>query len=459
MQMNNLKSDALTSEIFDRLHWFIRLRWLAILGTTLVAIFLQWILLLPIYSHTLLLILCAMFLCNLAYRQIFKTKQKTNFIVWKVMVTPSDFANLQIGLDLIFLTFLWQMYGGIENPIMFFYIFHMLIASILLSKYNSYLWAVFSSLLITVTALMELFGILDHHSILGKISGIEIWNNLYWNIFILSSFCFTLIMVVYITSSISKRLRQKNQENIALQKQILGRKLEAFEKKLYFSEKMAALGKLAAGMAHEINNPLTTVLTYSECLLDEVEKDTNIEKDLKTIIEETIRIREIVKKVLNFARSSEQTEMHSVEINKELQETVNMIANQMHFINIKFFFDFGKDMPKVRISREHLKQITINLFVNASQAMKGIGEIYISTSTDTATGNTIIKVRDTGPGISLENKSKIFDPFFTTKKQGEGTGLGLSVSYGLIKMYGGNIRVESGEASGAEFIICLPESK
>jgi signal transduction histidine kinase len=457
--MNNIKVDALTSEIFDRLHWFIRLRWLAILGTFLGAAFLQWILLLPIFSETLLYILCAMLFCNIIYRQIFKTKQKTTFVLGKIIITPSDFANLQIGLDLIFLTFLWQMYGGIENPIMFFYIFHMLIASILLSKYNSYLWAVFSSLLITATALMELFGILDHHSILGKISGIEIWDNLYWNIFILTSFCFTLFMVVYITSSISKRLRQKNQENIALQKQISDRKLEAFEKKLYFSEKMAALGKLAAGMAHEINNPLTTVLTYSECLLDEVEKDSDVEKDLKTIIEETIRIREIVKKVLNFARSSVQTEMHSVEINKELKETVNMIANQMQFINIKFLFDLEKDIPKVRISREHLKQITINLFVNASQAMKGSGKIYISTSTDTSTGNSVIKVKDTGPGISLENKNKIFDPFFTTKKQGEGTGLGLSVSYGLIKMYGGTIQVESDEESGATFIICLPQIK
>jgi two-component system NtrC family sensor kinase len=136
-----------------------------------------------------------------------------------------------------------------------------------------------------------------------------------------------------------------------------------------------------------------------------------------------------------------------------------MIVNQMQFINIKFLFDLEKDIPKVRISREHLKQITINLFVNASQAMKGSGKIYISTSTDTSTGNSVIKVKDTGPGISLENKNKIFDPFFTTKKQGEGTGLGLSVSYGLIKMYGGTIQVESDEESGATFIICLPQIK
>jgi signal transduction histidine kinase len=219
---------------------------------------------------------------------------------------------------------------------------------------------------------------------------------------------------------------------------------------------MAALGKLAAGMAHEINNPLTTILSYSECLQDELMENKSQNEDIKTIISETIRIRRIVKEILNFARAGDQTETTPVDLNSEILEIVDMLQLQMNFINVLFKINLGKNLPRAGIGKEHLKQILINLLVNAAQAMTEKGTISLDTSIDRKENNVLLKCSDTGPGIPKEILTRIFDPFFTTKKQGEGTGLGLSVSYGLIKMYEGNIRVESEPGKGATFILSLP---
>jgi signal transduction histidine kinase len=332
----------------------------------------------------------------------------------------------------------------------------MIIASILLSKANSFFWALFSSCLLITTASLEYTGKIDHHPILFQLTGISLWNNLYWNIFILSAFCFTLLCVVYMTSSIATRLKQRNEEIIGLEKEIADRKIQDTKKQLFFSEKMASLGKLAAGMAHEINNPLTTILSYSECLEDELKKNPSHHNDIKTIISETIRIRGIVKQVLNFARAGDQIEAEPVNLNDISLEIVDMLQSQMDFRNVLFTLNLGKDLPPAKVGKEHLTQVLLNMMVNASQAMEGKGTIIIETLFRKEPGILQIKCTDTGPGISPENVSKIFDPFFTTKRQGKGSGLGLSVSYGLIKMYEGDITVKSKKGEGTTFTISLP---
>jgi two-component system NtrC family sensor kinase len=219
---------------------------------------------------------------------------------------------------------------------------------------------------------------------------------------------------------------------------------------------MAALGKLAAGMAHEINNPLTTILSYSECLADVLKEDETSQEDIKFVISETIRIRNIVKKVLDFARANEKREGAQLNLNDEIKETVNMVETQMDFINIEIVFKLESNLPFIIVDKEDLKQIFINLLVNASQAMEKKGKIEIATKYDAVNNIVSMELKDTGPGILPENRNKIFDPFFTTKRLGEGTGLGLSVSYGLMKTWGGNIAVDSDYGKGATFILTMP---
>jgi signal transduction histidine kinase len=451
--------DALQSETFDRLKWFIKLRWLAISGFAVFTFLCESVFKLHLFSWILANILIAMILCNLVFNWMTKKISIEGSKNSNPFLSLRGFANLQIGLDLIFLTILWHLFGGIENPLMFLFVFHMIIASILLSKRNSYAWAIFSSLVLIVVAYLEFSGKLNHNSPISQLTGVELWNNLYWNIFILGTFCFTLICVVYMTSSIAKQLRKKNKDIISLEKMVADKKLQDAKKKLYVSEKMAALGKLAAGMAHEINNPLTTVLSYSECLADEI-KDENQRDDVNLIIAETMRIRDLVKKVLNFARAGDQAESSEIEsrvdVNKEISDTVIMVQGQVEFMNIIFYFNFDKNLPQAKISKEHLKQIIINVMINASQAMHTKGKITIETEYDRVAQNVLMKVTDTGPGIQPEYVSRVFDPFFTTKKHGEGTGLGLAVSYGLMKMYDGDITVESELGKGSTFTVIVP---
>ncbi len=454
--------DALQSEIFDRLKWFIKLRWMAISGLAVFTIICEVMFKLNLFSLVLVLILSAMILCNLMFGWMIKRISIRGPDSIDTVFRPRRFANLQIGLDLIFLTSLWHLYGGIENPFMFFFIFHMIIASILLSKRNSFMWAFFSSFVLILIAYLEFSGKLNHSSTISQITGVELWKNLYWNIFTLATFCFTLLLVVYMATSITSRLRARNQEIILLEKVVADKKLQDAEKKLYFSEKMAALGKLAAGMAHEINNPLTTILSYSECLADDIQ-DKNLLEDLNLIISETIRIRGIVKKVLNFARAGDQSEpSHTepyVDINKEVSDTVIMVQGQMDFINIIFYLNFDKNIPLAKIKKEHLKQVVINIMINASQAMHAKGKITIASVYNRNDHTVLLKFTDTGPGISPEDVSRVFDPFFTTKNHGEGTGLGLSVSYGLMKMYDGDLSVETKPGKGTTFTLTMQAIK
>lgn len=454
--MEPIRSDALKLEIYNRLKWFILLRWGAIGGITGSIILFKLIFDLNLFSLTLACIILAMIVYNLIFSKLVQSMHQRERKTETVSFSPFRFANLQIGLDLLFLMIIWHLFGGVENPIMFFFIFHMIIASILLTSFNSLLWAILSSAILSGIAFLEYHGIIDHHTVLSHITGVTLWNNLYWIIFTLTAFCFSLICVVLMTSTIAARLRRRNKEIINLEKTVSQQKLQDTEKKLVFSEKMASLGKLAAGIAHEINNPLTTILSYSECLCDEIEDNKPLYDDVQTIISETIRIREIVKDILNFARAGEQTDPSEVDINQEVMDTVKMLQPQMNFIDIVFDLFLQDGMPLVTIGKEHLKQVIINILVNASQAMNGKGMILIHTYIDRINHTAIIRIKDSGPGIPQDLINKIFDPYFTTKKQGEGTGLGLSVSYGLIKMYGGDIRVESKVGKGAAFILRLP---
>ncbi len=454
--MRAAQLDAIKLETYDRLKWLIKLRWAAITGLILIVLGMKIIFNLSLFTYSLAIIFFSMIVYNLIFIRLFKVLHKTNDRPVRTVINLTRFANLQIGLDLLFLVLIWYLHGGIENPIMFFFIFHMIIASILLPQRYSYMWAILSSVAVFSIALLEHFDFLKHYGVLSQLTGITLWDNLYWNIFILTAFCFSLIAVVFMTSSISSRLRKRNAEIIKLEKEISDKKLHAAERQLHVSEKMASLGKLAAGIAHEINNPLTTILSYSECLSDEISDNEELKEDIETIIGETIRIREIVKDILNFARASEESEPTNVNINDEIGNTIKMLQPQMNFISIPFDLHLSDDLPMVKVGEEHLKQVLINLFINASQAMKGRGVITIITELDKLKSTVNVKIKDTGPGIKEEHINSIFDPYFTTKQMGEGTGLGLAVSHGIIEMYGGDLSVESEYGKGAAFILSFP---
>lgn len=230
--------------------------------------------------------------------------------------------------------------------------------------------------------------------------------------------------------------------------------LEQTEKKIGQSEKLASLGRIASGIAHEINNPLTGVLTCSSLLLEDL-KNTEYKEDLELIINETLRCRQIVKGILDFARES-KLEKQAININQVIIDVFSILEKLVNFQNIKISKNLSDNLPDVYIDVIQMKSVINNLAVNASDAMPNGGYLIVTTRYNNEKNSVIIEVADTGTGISEENLEHIFDPFFTTKDPGEGTGLGLSVTYGIIKRHNGSISIESRVNVGTKFTIELP---
>jgi len=229
---------------------------------------------------------------------------------------------------------------------------------------------------------------------------------------------------------------------------------EQTEQQLGQSEKLASLGRLASGIAHEINNPLTGILTYSSMLLEDF-RDTEFEEDLQTIVDETMRCRKIVKGILDFARET-KLEKEKFNVNDALKQAISLLERHYNFHNIDIVLNLDENVPEIMLDLNLMRSVFNNLAVNASDAMPEGGKLMISTRFSPKSHLISIDFTDTGIGIPPENLSKIFDPFFTTKEPGKGTGLGMAVTYGIIKRHNGTINISSQPGIGTTVTIELP---
>ncbi|MHB8903293.1 MAG: [Fe-Fe] hydrogenase large subunit C-terminal domain-containing protein, partial [Thermoguttaceae bacterium] len=231
--------------------------------------------------------------------------------------------------------------------------------------------------------------------------------------------------------------------------------LASTQEALMHSEKLASMGQLAAGIAHEVNNPLGVVLMYAHLLLDECSPDAEIRQDLRLIVEQADRCKKIVAGLLHFARQN-----RIVRAEANICQMVDQILKLVEFpAGVSLRVCHHLDDPLASVDRDQLGQVLTNLLTNALGAMPGGGKLTVGTAGDPR--SVSISVTDTGCGIPEENRQKIFEPFFTTKHVGKGTGLGLSVSYGIVRMHGGDIQVESNSdpnlgPTGTTFTLLLP---
>jgi signal transduction histidine kinase len=229
------------------------------------------------------------------------------------------------------------------------------------------------------------------------------------------------------------------------------------EEQLIVTDRLASIGELASGIAHELNNPLTSVIGYSDLLLGKDVPD-DVKEDLKVINREAKRTAGVVRNLLIFARKHPE-EKQSVDVNKVIQGVLELRAYEQRVNNIEVNTQFAPDLPEIMANGFELQQIFINIIINAEHFMTeahGRGTLTITTE---QVGNIIrASFADDGPGIAEENMGHLFDPFFTTKEVGKGTGLGLSICHGIIATHGGKIYAESELGKGATFIIELPIS-
>ncbi len=229
--------------------------------------------------------------------------------------------------------------------------------------------------------------------------------------------------------------------------------LKQTQAQLIQSAKLAAIGELAANVAHEINNPLTSVLGFTSYLAEQIQPGQPMREELDLILEEATRARDIVRDLLNFSRQRE-FEPELAEINTVLEQTVAMVRRQGSLENIAVHERYGGELPPVEVDVSRLKQVFLNIINNAAYAMKAGGTLTLRTRM--ADGMVCVDFTDTGIGIAPDHLDRIFDPFFTTKPAVSGTGLGLSVSLGIVQSHGGTIEVQSQVGQGSTFTIKLP---
>jgi two-component system, NtrC family, sensor kinase len=359
------------------------------------------------------------------------------------------FEQGKVWLDKAFVVNNWYLSGyspiyNIENRVV-----GILYVGILEEKYNivKRKAAIFSLLVVLITAVIAaalsmylIRGIITPFRALVSASK-DLADGNYRKIDITSSdemgyLCLTYNKMIDAISERDKKLREQT------------------EMQMVQSEKLASLGRLASGIAHEINNPLTGVLSYSTVLYDEI-TDPVHKEDLRIIIDETLRCREIVKGILDFARET-KIEKQPANINKVISDVMMLLERHVNFQNIRIKKDLAENLPEISIDVNQIKSVINNLALNAADAMHTGGALAISTRFDAEMNSVVITISDTGIGIQKENLAKIFDPFYTTKETGKGTGLGLSVTYGIVKRHGGTISVESTVGKGTIFTIEFP---
>jgi len=226
------------------------------------------------------------------------------------------------------------------------------------------------------------------------------------------------------------------------------------------AEKMAALGQTVSGVAHELNNPLATILTWAERLSQKTTLEPAVRRGLEIILSESERAARIVRNLLTFARKR-QTTRAMVDINQVVRETLALRAYEQRVTNIIVIDALAAGLPNVFADSHQVQQVLLNLTINAEQAMlsaNGRGVLVVRTWHDAERECVILEINDDGPGIAEDVQAKIFDPFFTTKEVGKGTGLGLTVAYAIVNEHGGRIRLESRPSAGASFFVELPVS-
>jgi two-component system, NtrC family, sensor kinase len=243
--------------------------------------------------------------------------------------------------------------------------------------------------------------------------------------------------------TLERRVAQRSEEVVAMQSRVAE------------SDRLASLGMLAAGVAHEINNPMGGILALTSLALEDMPADDPQRANLEEVVRQTERCRDIVRGLLEFSRQS-PSEAELVDMNGVVRSTLALISNQALFHNVRLVELLAPDLPRVTAQRSQLEQVCMNLAVNAAQSLVGAGTVTIETVHHEDLDQVELRVSDTGRGIEPERINRIFDPFFTTKENGHGTGLGLSIVYGIVTKHGGSISVESEVGAGSTFIIRFP---
>ncbi len=473
-------------ELFTRLGWFIKIRW-AFLAGLMMGLITGRLFEMQLPYNKILAVGCFILLYNLGFYLRHRVIEGRGVRDRKRI---QEVANLQISLDYISLTIILHYSGGIENPFIFVYLLHIIIGSLMLRRRQIWAQGVFAYLLFLSIVLLEYTGTLPHYAIIGI--GPNYQNP--WHILGISMTLLVLISsTIYMSSAVMQDLRDREsilmQARSMLQKKSLAleqanKELREKQQQLCQSEKLASLGRLSAGVAHEINNPIQfiqgnirIVTEAMECMLPVMDRYVEQNPDFKvarldypvfrqhidTLLKDlsngTVRITDIVRDLKKFARAEEGALDDLIDVNDAIQASLRLVHNKIK--RHKIVCDLDPDLPKIKGSSGKIEQVIVANLINAAEALgdRQDGTIGVKTIKEENGNRITICISDNGPGMTEEVKKRLFDPFFTTKQKTGGMGLGLSVVYGIITDHKGCIDIDSQLGEGTTLRYHFPAAR
>ena len=464
-----------------RLRVFVAMRWLAILGVIIATLVASLVFNIGFPTVPVYIICFCVAIYNLVF--YFQNRNLKNEPPGQVRRKAITYSNFHIILDLITITFLIHFTGGIENPFIFYFVFHAIAASISLPYRTTYALATLALALVLLVVGLEYARWIPHYNLQGFVDP-TLYRKGSYVLPLLVAFSTVLYGATYLTSAISGQLKKRQREVMQLGNELLEKKtaevarekeiqeklskayqelsqslqkLQESQEQLIQAEKLSSLGQLAASIAHEVNNPLSGVLVYTQLLAKKMKGDSlskEIALDYLSKMEaELNRSTKLISNLLDFARQSPPA-FQQINIDEVVNRSFDLAAHTAKMQQIEVIRELAPALPDITGDFDQLQQVCTNLILNAIQAMPGGGKLTLRTSIDKDYEK--IEVSDTGYGISPENMRKLFTPFFTTKQAVKGVGLGLAVSYGIIQRHHGRIEVQSKEKEGTTFIVYLP---
>jgi signal transduction histidine kinase len=423
------------------LHWFIGLRWLAGAAVLTLAL-LDWRVLHWYTGHgaAKVAVGAAVLVYNailaLVLRHATAASQSTARGGNMVLL---GLAWLQIILDVVALVLLSLWTGGAHSPLLGLFALHMVFAAMLLPRSMAYGGAA-----VTMLIMVGALAALGPHWPLARDEKLH-----------LLGWCGTLLATVFVGSQIARSLRRQRRRLIRQKRALLemDRTLRRQERSMAQHEKMVAMGQMAAGVAHEIANPLASIDSLLQLMQRKPERLTP--ESLATLRQQADRIARIVHELTTFSRLDDG-QRHTLAVNDVVREAVEMLSFDPRMKRVRREESFGADAGAVTVLPQALQQVVVNLVRNALDAMEETPHPVLRVRTAREGDHVVIEVADNGPGIEPKNLKRLFEPFFTTKPVGKGTGLGLSISYSLIERHGGSIGVASRPGQGATFRVKLP---
>lgn len=458
-----IEYSPLESELIGRIRWFISLRWLVAVGIILATFFTDHILNIS-YPVTPLYILATIILFYNFIFLFYVKRIERRTASENIIKRANRIANIQISTDLIILTLIIHFTGGIENPAIFYFIFHMIIASILLTQEASFIQATIAVFLLGAMGSLEYLQLIPHVTMKGFfIAGFNLYQRPLYLLGTFFVFTTTLYISVLLATSITKKLRQREYEIVSLKESLLKKstELEKINQRLRNLDRIRNTFLQIA--SHDLRTPLIAVTNYLETIIGGYVQDEEQQKKmLQRALERDYELIRFIKTMLDVTRMESGKvviEKEEVDLNAVIQKSINDIKQMAAEKEIEIMLNIHKKLPKIEGSTEKLHQVFNNLLNNSVKFTEPMGTVSIIVKNQD-NKYVLTEVIDTGKGIPPEDINHIFDEFYQTGDiltRKEGAGLGLAIVRNIIKAHKGKIWVESEVGKGSKFSFTLPK--